>query len=140
MGNGNLFDFYSSKILELGIEENVKLLGYRRDIPTLMQMSDIAVSTSKQEGLPVNIMEAMATGLPLVVTNARGNIDLVDDGINGFVVNKSEINQLVSKINVLYKLKHLIKKFSEYNVKVVQKYSVDKVLEEMSSIYDELGL
>ena len=140
VGNGNLFDFYSSKILELGIEENVKLLGYRRDIPTLMQMSDIAVSTSKQEGLPVNIMEAMAMGLPLVVTNARGNIDLVDDGINGFVVNKSEINQLVSKINVLYKSKHLIKKFSEYNVKVVQKYSVDRVLEEMSSIYDELGL
>ncbi|PKC51596.1 UDP-Glycosyltransferase/glycogen phosphorylase, partial [Rhizophagus irregularis] len=65
-GAGPLSEHYKQKVIKLGIEENIEFLGYRMDVNKLMLLSDIAVSASRQEGLPVNIMEAMATGLPLV--------------------------------------------------------------------------
>lgn len=67
---------------KLGIKEEVKFLGYRRDIPNLMKISNLAVSVAKQEGLPVNLMEAMMCNLPIVATNCRGNRDLIVDSVN----------------------------------------------------------
>lgn len=60
------------------------MLGYRRDIHKLIALSDISVSVSRQEGLPVNLIEALAIGKPIVATDVRGNSDLVENGVNGF--------------------------------------------------------
>ena len=62
----------------LGLEKQVHFLGFRRDIPELMQISDIAVSSAKQEGLPVNLIEAAMAGLPIVATDCRGNKDVCE--------------------------------------------------------------
>ena len=61
---------------ELGIEKQVHFLGFRDDIDKLMQISDVAVSSAKQEGLPVNLIEAAFAGLPIVATDCRGNRDV----------------------------------------------------------------
>ncbi len=55
--------------------EHVEALGYRRDIRQLVGLSDVSVSSSRQEGLPINLVEAMALGNPVVATDVRGNRD-----------------------------------------------------------------
>ena len=68
----------------------------------LLKISDLYVATSKREGLPVNILEAIVAGLPLVVTNSRGQRELVEDGKNGYVVNIGDVDSLVEKIQNIY--------------------------------------
>ena len=59
----------------------LKLVGYKSDIADLLHASDLFVFPSFQEGLPVALMEAMASGIPVVCSEVRGNIDLVDEGL-----------------------------------------------------------
>lgn len=135
VGDGLLYAQYKKQIDGLKANENVELLGYRTDIANLMSMADIAVSSSKREGLPLNVMEAMATGLPLVVTNSRGNQDLVINGVNGYVVSCKYVENFAKKILDLYKQKELRDRFGKKSIELVEKYSVESVLGEMKNIY-----
>ncbi|QOY34909.1 glycosyltransferase family 4 protein [Anaerobacillus isosaccharinicus] len=135
VGDGDLLDEYTDMIRNFDLEKEVELLGYRKDVHNLMSLSDIAVSSSRQEGLPVNVMEAMATGLPLVVTNCRGNRDLVTDGVNGFVVG---VDHPAATANAIFKLAHseeLRNQFSIKNRELIQNYSLNHVIGEMKEIY-----
>ena len=67
---------YQRLAVKLGIASSVHFLGFRSDISELMQISDVAVSASKREGLPVNLIEAAMLGLPIVATDCRGNRDV----------------------------------------------------------------
>lgn len=69
---------YQKIVKEENLCENIKFLGYRKDIPKLLKISDLAVSSSKREGLPVNLIEASICGLPLLVSDCRGNKELGD--------------------------------------------------------------
>jgi glycosyltransferase involved in cell wall biosynthesis len=71
---------------ELGIASHVRFLGQRSDVPSLLRLADLAVHCSHEEGASNAVLEAMAAGLPLVVTDAGGNAEAVLDGINGLVV------------------------------------------------------
>lgn len=135
VGNGDLYDHYKDLVKQLEVEEQVQLLGYRKDVHKLMTISDIAVSTSRQEGLPVNVMEAMATQLPVVVTDCRGNRDLVSHGVNGFVVGINDIDASASAIEELYYSERLRFQFATNNGKLVQSYSIKQVLTEMEMVY-----
>lgn len=135
VGDGDNYKEYSELIQELDLTENVKLLGYRTDIPKLMSISDISISTSRQEGLPVNVMEAMAVGLPLVVTNCRGNRDLVYEGINGYIVKIDDYKEMSNKIYVLIKNESLRKKFGKRNTFFITPYETQNVNPQMNIIY-----
>lgn len=79
-GEGKFEDQYKELAEKNGLLSDINFLGFREDIEELMGASDIYVSSSRQEGLPVSIMEAMAAGLPVVCFKIRGNNDLIDDG------------------------------------------------------------
>lgn len=136
IGTGPLESFYKNKVKELGIKKYVHFLGYRNDVPEILSMSDLAVSTAKQEGLPVNIMESMATGLPLIVTNCRGNRDLVKNNQNGYVIELDDSKKFAQTIIKLYESKEIREKFKKENLNLVSKYSINNVLNEMKEIYD----
>jgi len=137
-GRGNMEKQYRKMAEKLGVKDNVLFLGYRRDIPELLSISDIAVSSSRREGLPVNVMEAMATGLPLVVTDCRGNRDLVQNGENGFVVGIDDAEGMAERIEYIYKNKKIREKAREYNLENIKNYSLDVVRIKMSEIYKEM--
>lgn len=137
IGEGVLKEKYKEQMVRLGLENNIKILGFRKDVPKLLMLTDIVVSASKREGLPVNIMEAMASGLPTVVTNVRGNRDLVYNGENGFVVNIKEKSAFAVCIKELYKNSDLRNKYGKTGYKLVQKYSLDKILLKMEELYDK---
>lgn len=136
-GSDTLENEYKEQVKQLGVGNNIEFLGYRGDIPNLLMLSDIAVASSRREGLPVNVMEAMATGLPLVVTNVRGHRDLVDDGENGYVIGVNDIEGFVKSIEKLHKDNELRHKLGRRGLELVQKYSLESVLKEMKSIYVE---
>lgn len=75
-GQGRELERCQALAKRLKLEGCVHFLGYRTDVEKLYQMADVAVSTSKQEGLPMNVLEAMACGLPIVCTRIRGHVDL----------------------------------------------------------------
>lgn len=136
-GVGALEKEYKEMVKDLELENIVYFLGYRNDVPNLMMLSDISVSASRQEGLPVNVMEAMATGLPLVVTNCRGNKDLVRDGINGNVIEVDDYNGFSKAIINLYNSKKTREKYKEKNLELIKVYSLENIVVEMMGIYCE---
>lgn len=136
-GVGVLKKQYKKQVRKLGLEENVEFLGYRSDIIDLLKLSDIAVSSSRREGLPVNVMEAMATGLPLVVTDVRGNRDLVHNGENGYVVDIEDVEMFSSSLESLYRSEDLRKEFGEKSLELIKIYSLENVMKEMKKNYEE---
>jgi len=135
VGDGELSQPFKELAQKLSLENEIEFLGYRKDVDRLMAISDLAVSTSRQEGLPVNVMEAMATALPVVVTDCRGNRDLVSNGVNGLVIGINDAEQCANAIEKLYHNKELRNKFSAKNRELIREYSLENVLNEMDLIY-----
>lgn len=134
-GNGPLEDQYKKQAKELGVNENIEFLGYRKDVKNFLMLSDLAVASSRREGLPANIMEAMAIGLPIVATNVRGHRDLIKDGENGYVVEVDDEDKFISSINEIYNNYELREKFKKQSLKLIEEYSLDNILIEMERIY-----
>ena len=125
---------------EIGVYDNIDVLGYRRDIDSLVAMCDISVSSSRQEGLPINIIEAMAIGNAVVATDVRGNNDLVENGINGFTVALNDSKAMADCIIRLYNSPELLCRFKGSNLEKVKKYEIRSVTENMMEIYNDLSL
>jgi glycosyltransferase EpsD len=120
----------------LGVSQMVDFLGYRKDIQQLVPMCDIAVASSLREGLPVNIMEAMACGLPVVAIDNRGHKELVHNNKNGWVVSNNNPVEFSNKIKALAGIESLRLKFGINGRRIILKrYSINKVLSEKSRIY-----
>jgi glycosyltransferase EpsD len=122
------------------LNENVEFMGYRRDIYKLDVLADISVSSSRQEGLPINLIEAMALGNPIVATDVRGNNDLVKNNVNGYLIPLNNSELMAEKINNLIENPNLVEQFGKESLKQVNQYAVDAVLEKMVDIYKSLGL
>ncbi|MBS4172943.1 glycosyltransferase family 4 protein [Bacillus sp. FJAT-49736] len=138
VGDGEMLERYRKLAAHYDLNNHVEFLGYRRDIHNLMALSDIAVSTSRQEGLPVNIMEAMATGLPIVVTNSRGNRDLITDHYNGIVVGINDDEACASAIEKIYMSNKIQSYFSKNNLDRIQAYNIKNILSEMAVVYSKI--
>ncbi|MEG6569733.1 glycosyltransferase family 4 protein [Thermoanaerobacterium thermosaccharolyticum] len=135
VGIGEYECYLKKYVEENGLSGKVKLLGFRLDIPDLLNISDIFALTSMREGLPRCIMEAMAAGKPVVATDVRGNRDLVKDGANGYLVPLDDVNATVDALQNLIESEDLRKKMGDEGRKIIQDYSIDKVLKEMDEIY-----
>lgn len=85
-GQPVLKDDYEKQCSELGISHMVQLMGYRRDIDKLLAACDCVISSSRQEGLPMNLIEAAASGKYIIATDVRGNADVVRQTGSGVLV------------------------------------------------------
>jgi glycosyltransferase involved in cell wall biosynthesis len=86
VGEGDDRPVYEGLIDRLGLQDTVKLLGLRSDVPDLLQTSDVAVLSTNHEGSPLSVMEYMDAGLPVVASNVGGIPDLIDHGVQGYLV------------------------------------------------------
>ena len=127
-GEGDKREFLEQKIQEYNLQDKVKLLGYRTDIPRLLKISNLALSTSKREGLPVNVIEALTVGLPVIGTNCRGTRDLIKDGVNGYIV---QIDDVYGLIKAIEDINIIIPKNELKNTQ----YTMSNILNKMKSIY-----
>ena len=134
-GRGPELDNLKRLAVKNDIEGNVHFLGFRNDIKTLLQVSDFFLFASLQEGLPRSTMEAMASGLPLVCSRIRGNIDLIVEGQGGFMFEPKNVDDCVRAINGL--LTSDDKKMGEYNLTRVREFSLEEAGERLTAIYQD---
>lgn len=134
-GKGDNRDKLLKLAEELNISDKIHLLGFRKDIPEILSQSDIFVFPSLREGLPVSLMEAMASGLPCVVSDIRGNKDLIDHGKGGFLCKKNIKEEYVEYINYLLTDFKLSCEMSAYNKAKVKKYDTNTINQKIRKIY-----
>lgn len=123
--------------LNLEIDDIIWFPGYRKDINLLCALSDLYVTTSRQEGLPVSVIEAMACGLPVVASCIRGQTDVVAPGRNGELYQLDNNADFVEKIVALYKNTELRAEMRKNNIEDSARYSVDIAVKKMAEIYGE---
>lgn len=121
---------------KLNLESQIHFLGYRKDIPKLLKISNISLSTANQEGLPVNIMEAMYVGLPIVASNCRGNRDLVKNEVNGYLIGLNDNEKFSASIEKIYYMNTAkSKEFCQKSKEIISGYLLDKIINKMNKIY-----
>ncbi len=123
---------------KVGLHDNVHFLGYRNDVKDLYETSDCFVMPSFREGLSRSIMEAMAIGLPCIVSKIRGNVDLIENGKGGFLCkcnNSSEFSEAIYKI---YRDKAMQTNMGMYNRQMAVKYDIKRITYDILTIYKNI--
>lgn len=135
-GDGPLLGQCEKLAMELGVSQNINFLGFRKDVEKLLKISDAAVASSLREGLPVNIIEAMACGLPVIATENRGHRELVQKEKTGWLVENQNPIEFAERILSIMKDNDLrLKLGRNCRMSIMEKYSIDKVLGEKISVY-----
>lgn len=139
-GQGYLEGELKQLAVSLDLEKRVHFLGYTSDIPDLLAASDIFVSSSLREGLPVSVIEALASGLPVVCSDIRGNRDLIEQNKNGIRCSVNDFRAFADAIEYLLDNKELAEAMSINNRTCAKQYAVEPVMQELKKIYcDVLG-
>jgi len=133
-GQGNLENKLRKLAFNLGVQDNVILLGYRRDIPEILKAADLFVFPSYREGLPVSLMEAMASGLPVICSNIRGNRDLMKHNSSVFLVKPNDVDQY-SRLIIQFKNDPKLRKVIFHQSNGIDQYSIEKIIQTLKSIY-----
>lgn len=110
------------------------LTGYRTDVAAFYHMADIFLFPSYREGLPVAVMEAMASGLPVIATDIRGSRDLIEDGVNGVLLDPDDVPGFTQAIAALL-VPEARRKFAENNLVKINEFDLKTVLQYYRSIY-----
>ena len=100
----------------------------------MLKTSDIYVASSKSEGLPINILEAMACGLPVVARENRGHNEIIDNGSNGFIVAKEDAVAMADRIIRLANDDDLRRDFTQQGQLDIEKYCIDNVVHQIRNI------
>ena len=134
-GNGKLEKDLKALAASLKIEKQVHLLGYRADTANLYKAADIFCFPSLQEGLPVALMESMASGLPVICSKIRGNIDLVQNEKGGFLYPSDDVESYAGAIQKLMENRLLRHNFGQHNAHSVKAFGKSAVMNTMRKIY-----
>jgi len=137
-GDGKLMDENRELTKVLGLDSRITFLGYLNDVVKVYKTCDYVVSPSKIEGLPFNIMEAMACGIPCVVSDIKGHRDLVSNGENGYVYSQGDKKKLSEILTGLDKSSKEYSALCKSASESVLKNSLPQTLEEFEKIYNTI--
>lgn len=136
-GEGPMKNYLSEIAIRLGVENQVKLLGFRKDIADICMVSDLFMFPSHREGLGMAALEAMASGLPVISSNVHGINDYSIDGKTGFSCSPEDVNGFAEKILKVVTDLGLRDKMGNYNRQVVKKYDIKYSTMILNNIYKE---
>jgi glycosyltransferase involved in cell wall biosynthesis len=148
VGEGPLKNSLQSTVHSQQLEEKVKFLGLRKDVPEILGITDILVLPSTREGLPMILLEAMAAGVIVIATRVGGTPELIQDGVNGYLVESGDVEGLKRRLEEILKSevgspkteKDLTIDQIRINAKktVEDRFSLKKMVSEHEKIYKEL--
>lgn len=133
-GVGNQRDALLNLAKALGVEKQFHLLGYRTDALLLYKAADVFVFPSFREGLSVSVMEAMASGLPIVCSEIRGNVDLIKKDVGGFLFKPENVDCLEVALKKIIDSADIRKTLGANNKTSIEKFGVANVLMNMRDI------
>ena len=141
VGTGALRQYYEKRIQKLHLEQNILLTGYRKDVPKILKISDIAISCARHEGLPFNLVEAQMSGLPCVATDVRGNNEVIEENKTGYLISLKDSKKATEKFeNKLLKLcnsESMRERMGKNALENSKKYKLSRIIDEMKIIYEE---
>lgn len=134
-GVGDKRDYLFDLAKQLGVAEQLHLLGFRKDVPELNHSADVFCFPSLREGLGLSAIEAMACGLPIITSNVHGINDYSIDEVTGFKCPSLDEEQFAKCIDYLMNNRTLKEAIGQTNVSFVQKYNVHNIVSIMKEIY-----
>ena len=139
VGEGALEDELRRRAHALGLGERVLFTGYREDVPDLMAASDLFVLASLAEALPLVVLEAMASGLPVVGTRVCGTSEAVRDGVTGRLVTAGDPDALAAAIIEVLESRTLAARWGGAGRTLAEReFGAGRMARETSEIYEEL--
>lgn len=131
-----------SKIIEkvscLNLEKEVLIHGNVNNIEEYLWQSDIYVHSALYEPFGLVLLEAMASGLPVVTLDGKGNRDLIENNKNGFIIYKQSAELFADKIIELIENKELYQSMSNYAVEFAKKYDIKEYVDNLLNIYKKV--
>lgn len=134
-GRGMLLGDCIALAKALGLENRVLFPGYIQNVPAALSRADAAVTASRSEGLPFNVLEAMNCALPVVASDVKGNRDLVRDGENGLLFPYDDETAFAAAVEKLMNDRALSAHMGKAGQAMAEKYSLEKVLPKLMAEY-----
>ena len=126
VGDGILLEESKNFVNQNNLENKVIFTGYRTDTKNILDESNVFINSSSSEALSFAIIEALSRGIPAIVTNVGGNIDIINDRTNcGLVVNYNDISAMANAINTMLNEKEVYYNFCK-NSREAVKINFDK--------------
>jgi glycosyltransferase involved in cell wall biosynthesis len=114
------------------------LLGWRNDIPEILNAIDVLVLTSLWEGLPRVFPQAMAAGVPVVATRVDGAPEAIKDGVNGFLLDPGDIEGLARKTISLIQSPLPLSSMVIQNRQMVEEFDIQRMVHQQETLYEDL--
>lgn len=138
-GEGPLEPMYRQQVIKLGLVEQIQFEGYVSDMLTRLTASDVFILPSRAEGISNALLEAMAAGLPCLVTDISGNRDLIEDNVNGLLVPSDVTEVLTGKLIELLDSQPLRERLARAaRQTITQHYSIESVACRYLNLYSNL--
>lgn len=126
-------------VRERGLEPNVRFMGLRRDVPRLLRAADLFLLSSKSEGIPLTVIEAMAAGLPVVSTNVGGVSEIIDHGQTGLLAPAGDADKLATNILELIRKPELHARVASLGQQRASTlFSESRMHDEYSRLFEEM--
>lgn len=138
-GNGPDDKMLRNMTFELGISEIVRFLGYRTDLEQIVPATDLVVSCSYREGMPLNIIEAMLCARPIIASHNRGHDELIENNSTGYLFDMLDSDMLADRIMRIYQNKEEALSFGHNAYQKVQIYTAESVVRQIMNIISKLG-
>lgn len=139
VGDGELKDDLNEQVKRLGLEDNILFMGYREDIRNVLAQLDFIVLSSLWEGLPLTPIEAFSVKKAVIGTAVDGTVEIIKNGVNGFLVSPNDKDMLAEKIADLINNKEMLKNFeSEAYKSYLQLFSFEIFSKKILDYYSGL--
>ncbi len=139
LGDGKGKNDFEKQILSEGLTDKIKLLGTQINIEDYLINSFCYISTSKWEGMPLGVIEAMGVGLPIIATDVTGNKDVVKNNVNGFLYDIDNPKEAAEHIIKIADNKELWKRFSDTSKDLANRnYSAERMADETFDLYNKI--
>lgn len=136
-GKGPNEDNLRALIKSKGLEERVRLLGYRTDMDEILQTADVFAFPSIREGLGVAAVEALMCNIPVIAADNRGTREYVSDGSNGIVCSYDDAEEFKDAIELLYKDSAYRERMADRCRASVSQFTVEEVEKTMIQVYSK---
>ena len=136
VGEGPAKKKFEKMAVSLGIEDYVVFSSWRKDIPSILKSVDVLFLPSRGEGLPGVVMEALASGLPVVASNIPCIPDLISDSVNGFLCEMDDVACFSEKIGLLIKDENLRTSFGKKAVELIKGFDWAGVVSDYVRLYE----